>query len=94
MDRVTETQRAVQVEPDDVRAGMQLANAMIHATTHRNTAYANQTVLDFFSALFRLGVRLEDRLGSIEYGISQCPSGHVCVERDEQGRIEVREVRR
>ena len=94
MATVNEKEAAPQVEPDDVRIGMTLANGVIHATTTRSTAYGKRTVGEFFAALYRLGVSVDDELSSIEYGISQYPTGMVCVERDEQGRVEVREMRR
>jgi len=82
------------VKRDEVRAAMTLGNATIAAVSGRNTAYANRTVGDFLNALRQLGVRDEDDLGSIEYGISQFHTAHICVERDEHGAWEVREVPR
>lgn len=101
MARVPTTAAFVNPSPDDVRIGKQLGEMLIDQAEaayptplNRRIAYANQTLGDFIDALVKLGAKLSDPLGSIEYGVSQFSSGYVEIERDEHGAWEVREVRR
>jgi len=73
---------------------MRLGNVVVAACIGRNTAYAGRTVGDFIKALRELGVRDDDVLSSIEYGIGRTrfSTGYIHAERDENGDWEFREV--
>lgn len=53
---------------------------------------AGTTFGDFVEAVKRAGIRDNDPLGSIEYGVSQTPTGRIVVDHTDDG-IEIREVR-
>lgn len=84
------------VNPDDdhVRLGLAFGNAVNHLARTRHTAYANRTLGEFIDAVVSLGVRLDEPLASIEFGVSLWGSGYVQVHRGEDGTVEIREVRR
>jgi hypothetical protein len=79
-------------QPDLGRIGLSIGNAVIHATTTRSTAFSGQTVGEFLQALQLLGVREDDALASIEFGVRRYGNRHVCAERNEFGAVEIREV--
>lgn len=81
-------------ERDEVRLGMMLGNAVIHAGQSRNTAYRNRTLGDLIDAFLNLGIRLDDEIGMVDFGAGENPSGYLIAERGHDGQWEVREVKR
>ena len=57
-------------------------------------AYAGFTWGEFQRAMEAFGVRSDDKLASIEFGISQMGSGWLTFDRDEDGAVEIREAHR
>ena len=92
-ERVTHEPAPVEGERDDVRLGMAIGNAVLAAVSGRNTAYVGRTWGDLKRAIELLGVRDDDALASIEYGVIWHRSGLIALERDEHGSAEIREVR-
>lgn len=69
---------------EDLRASVQ--------QVQRRGLDAGSTWGDFKRAVERLGIADDTPLASIEYGCSQFPTGRLCVELDDHGYAELREV--
>ena len=78
---------------DDEDLARTLGNAVLQAVNGRNTGYAAHTWKSFREALNRL-VGDDEDIASIEFGLTQFGSRILHVERDTDGAVEVREVRR
>lgn len=55
--------------------------------------YAGDTWGDFMRAMAEAGVRPNDVIGSIEFGVALRATGRLCIERDANDAIDVREAR-
>ena len=71
--------------------GLQLGNAVLHATRTKSTAFAGHTVGSFIDGLLQV-LHRDDELAAIEFGDNG--SRRIVVDRDELGAVEIREMRR
>ena len=75
-----------------VTANTTIAADLQRSLRARGGVPAGMTWASFRAAMEQLGVRDDDYLGSIEYGVMQGGSGYL-VRDDENGLVEIRELR-
>lgn len=82
-------------QPDAIDVGLKLGNTIVQiVNAPMRTAYANRIFGEFKRACEQLGIRDDDPLGSIEYGVSQYSTGYIRKDVDDDGAVEIREVSR